>query len=99
MARADGRLEARHRAPEIVLIGSLQRPPELLCARDEFMAGRMTAAAFKDIEDRAVDWAVELQEEAGLEVVTDGVGTWRAPRSRGPYHLDRRRKGKGDPDH
>ena len=54
------------------VVGSLLRPPELLCARDELMAGRMTPAAFKEIEDRAVDWAVGLQEEAGLEVVTDG---------------------------
>ncbi len=54
------------------VVGSLLRPPELLCARDELMAGCMTPAAFKEIEDRAVDWAVELQAEAGLEVVTDG---------------------------
>ncbi len=54
------------------VVGSLLRPPELLCARDELMTGRMTAAAFKEIEDRAVDWAVALQEEAGLEVITDG---------------------------
>ena len=54
------------------VVGSLLRPPELLCARDELTAGRMTPAAFKEIEDRAVDWAVGLQEEAGLEVVTDG---------------------------
>jgi 5-methyltetrahydropteroyltriglutamate--homocysteine methyltransferase len=53
-------------------VGSLLRPPELLRARDETAAGRMTPAAFKEIEDRAVDWAVRLQEVAGLEVVTDG---------------------------
>lgn len=53
-------------------VGSLLRPPELLRARDEEAAGRMTAAAFKAVEDRAVDWAIGLQEEAGLEVVTDG---------------------------
>ena len=35
-------------------------------------AGRITQAAFKAIEDRAVDEAVALQEEAGLDVVTDG---------------------------
>ena len=32
----------------------------------------MAPAAFKAIEDRAVDEAVALQEEAGLDVVTDG---------------------------
>ena len=35
-------------------------------------AGRITQAEFKDIEDWAVDQAIALQEEAGLEVVTDG---------------------------
>jgi 5-methyltetrahydropteroyltriglutamate--homocysteine methyltransferase len=54
------------------VVGSLLRPPELLRARDEIAAGRMTPARFKEIEDRAVDWAVQLQEVAGLEVVTDG---------------------------
>ena len=32
----------------------------------------MTRAEFKAVEDRAVDEAIALQEEAGLEVVTDG---------------------------
>jgi 5-methyltetrahydropteroyltriglutamate--homocysteine methyltransferase len=53
-------------------VGSLLRPPWLLQARDDVAAGRLTQAAFKAIEDRAVDEAVALQEEAGLEVVTDG---------------------------
>ena len=54
------------------VVGSLLRPPELLKARSEVAAGRMTQAAFKAIEDQAVDEAVALQEVAGLEVVTDG---------------------------
>ncbi len=54
------------------VVGSLLRPSELQRAREELAAGRMMPAAFKEIEDRAVDWAVGLQEEAGLEVVTDG---------------------------
>ncbi len=54
------------------IVGSLLRPAELLRARDEFAAGRITAESFREIEDRAVDWAVGLQEEAGLAVVTDG---------------------------
>src|SRR3712207_6271095 len=32
----------------------------------------MGAPEFKRIEDRAVDWAIALQERAGLPVVTDG---------------------------
>lgn len=54
------------------VVGSLLRPAELLRAREELAAGRITAAAFKEIEDRAVDWAVRLQEDSGVEVVTDG---------------------------
>src|SRR5207248_9378791 len=54
------------------VVGSLLRPPWLLQAREDVAAGRITQAAFKAIEDRAVDDAVALQEEAGLDVVTDG---------------------------
>jgi 5-methyltetrahydropteroyltriglutamate--homocysteine methyltransferase len=54
------------------VVGSLLRPPELLQAREDAAAGHMAPAAFKDIEDRAVDAAIALQEEAGLEIVTDG---------------------------
>jgi 5-methyltetrahydropteroyltriglutamate--homocysteine methyltransferase len=54
------------------VVGSLLRPPELLGARKELAAGELTEAEFKRIEDRAVDEALRLQEEAGLEVVTDG---------------------------
>lgn len=54
------------------VIGSLLRPRELLQARDDLAGGRCTPAELKVIEDRAVDAAVSLQENAGLEVVTDG---------------------------
>jgi 5-methyltetrahydropteroyltriglutamate--homocysteine methyltransferase len=54
------------------VVGSLLRPPELLEARRRFEAGELSAAEFKHIEDRAVDWAISLQERAGLPVVTDG---------------------------
>ncbi len=54
------------------VVGSLLRPPELLKAQEALAAGRITQPHFKTIEDRAVDEAIGLQEEAGLEVVTDG---------------------------
>ncbi|MFQ6019044.1 MAG: cobalamin-independent methionine synthase II family protein [Kiloniellaceae bacterium] len=54
------------------VVGSLLRPPELLEAQEDLAAGRITQAEFKAAEDAAVDQAVALQEEAGLEVVTDG---------------------------
>ncbi len=54
------------------VVGSLLRPPELKAARERAERGEITPAALKQIEDRAVDEAVRLQEEAGLDVVTDG---------------------------
>jgi len=54
------------------VVGSLLRPPELLAAQKQLAAGALPAAEFKRIEDWAVDQAVALQEEAGLEIVTDG---------------------------
>jgi 5-methyltetrahydropteroyltriglutamate--homocysteine methyltransferase len=50
------------------VVGSLLRPPELLEARGAGLTGSALAA----VEDRAVDAAIRLQEDAGLEVVTDG---------------------------
>jgi 5-methyltetrahydropteroyltriglutamate--homocysteine methyltransferase len=54
------------------VIGSLLRPPELKAARERHARGELAAAALKQVEDRAVDEAVKLQEQAGLDVVTDG---------------------------
>lgn len=54
------------------VVGSLLRPDRLLRARRDLAEGRLSPARFKRIEDRAVDEAVALQEEAGLPVVTDG---------------------------
>jgi len=54
------------------VVGSLLRPAYLLKAREELEQGTITPADFKRIEDRAVDEAVALQEQAGLDVVTDG---------------------------
>src|SRR5204862_1523747 len=41
-------------------------------AGEALAAGRLAAAEFKRVEDRAVDEAIQLQEAAGLDVVTDG---------------------------
>ena len=53
-------------------VGSLLRPQQLLKARRDLAAGLILPAEFKNIEDRAVDQALRLQEEAGLEILTDG---------------------------
>jgi 5-methyltetrahydropteroyltriglutamate--homocysteine methyltransferase len=54
------------------VIGSLLRPPALKDARGRWEHGDLSPAEFKQIEDRAVDEAIRLQESAGLDVVTDG---------------------------
>jgi 5-methyltetrahydropteroyltriglutamate--homocysteine methyltransferase len=54
------------------VIGSLLRPVELALARRRFEAGELPAAELKSVEDRAVDEAIRLQEDAGIEVITDG---------------------------
>jgi 5-methyltetrahydropteroyltriglutamate--homocysteine methyltransferase len=54
------------------VVGSLLRPAYLVEARTAHEAGRLAPAAFKRVEDRAVDEAVALQDAAGLDVVSDG---------------------------
>ena len=58
-----------HRAD---VVGSLLRPDALKEARAARDGGGMSPAAFKKIEDRAVDEAIAVQERAGVDVVTDG---------------------------
>jgi 5-methyltetrahydropteroyltriglutamate--homocysteine methyltransferase len=53
-------------------VGSLLRPKELLQARDDHKAGRLPAEKLRRIEDDAVARAVKMQEEIGLQGVTDG---------------------------
>jgi 5-methyltetrahydropteroyltriglutamate--homocysteine methyltransferase len=53
-------------------VGSLLRPPELLQAREDREAGRMTAADLHQLEDDLIRKAVAMQEEVGLQAVTDG---------------------------
>ncbi|HEV7196246.1 MAG TPA: cobalamin-independent methionine synthase II family protein [Pedococcus sp.] len=54
------------------VIGSLLRPDELKEARKRLDAGEIEPAEFKAIEDRAVDAALKLQDDAGIDVITDG---------------------------
>jgi 5-methyltetrahydropteroyltriglutamate--homocysteine methyltransferase len=58
-----------HRAE---VVGSLVRPPELIEARQALRAGQFPPDEYRAVEDRAVDDALKLQEEIGLDVVTDG---------------------------
>ncbi len=54
------------------VVGSLLRPAAVRQARMAFDEGRIAAAALRAIEDDAVREAVRLQEDAGLDVVSDG---------------------------
>jgi len=54
------------------VVGSLLRPAYLAEARQQVEAGQLTQAAFKAIEDRAVNESIALQEDAGIAVITDG---------------------------
>src|SRR6266403_2582310 len=63
-------------------VGSLLRPPELLRARSEYQAGRLSGEELRRIEDAAIRDAVRMQQEIGLEGVTDGEFR------RGSWHMD-----------
>jgi 5-methyltetrahydropteroyltriglutamate--homocysteine methyltransferase len=58
--------------PRSDVVGSLLRPPALAEARARLERNELSPAAFKEVEDRAVDEAVRIQEAAGLDVLTDG---------------------------
>jgi 5-methyltetrahydropteroyltriglutamate--homocysteine methyltransferase len=53
-------------------VGSLLRPAYLVHARAQFESGEMEPRKYKEIEDRAVDQVIAMQEGAGLDVITDG---------------------------
>jgi 5-methyltetrahydropteroyltriglutamate--homocysteine methyltransferase len=53
-------------------VGSLLRPPEVLRARADAAAGRITPAERREIEDRAIAAVVRMQEDIGLQSATDG---------------------------
>ena len=53
-------------------VGSLLRTPDVLQARDDFAQGRISAGERRLIEDAAVRAVVRMQEDIGLQGVTDG---------------------------
>jgi 5-methyltetrahydropteroyltriglutamate--homocysteine methyltransferase len=53
-------------------VGSLLRPPAVLEARAAHAAGRISLAQLRDIEDKAILEALEMQRQAGLDIFTDG---------------------------
>jgi 5-methyltetrahydropteroyltriglutamate--homocysteine methyltransferase len=62
-------------------VGSLLRPRWLLETRAAHRQGTLTSADLREAQDRAALEAIELQQQAGLEVFTDGEmrrDTWMA---------------------
>jgi len=53
-------------------VGSLLRPPALLEARQQFRDGKLPAERLKALEDEAIRDVVRLQEDIGLQSITDG---------------------------
>jgi 5-methyltetrahydropteroyltriglutamate--homocysteine methyltransferase len=53
-------------------VGSLLRPKELLLARKQREQGEISASALRALEDRCIREVVKLQEDVGLQGITDG---------------------------
>lgn len=53
-------------------VGSLLRPKHLLRAREEHRKGQLGADELRRIEDEAIRVAVKMQEDVGLQAITDG---------------------------
>jgi len=63
-------------------VGSLLRPKSLLTAREDHARGVITADELRRLEDDAIRDAVKMQEDIGLQSVTDGE------MRRGSWHMD-----------
>lgn len=53
-------------------VGSLLRPKELLDARNDHAAGKISAADLRAAEDNAIVECIRMQEDAGISAITDG---------------------------
>ena len=53
-------------------VGSLLRPPELHQARERRQRGEIGAAEWRAVEDRAIREVVKMQEDVGMQGITDG---------------------------
>jgi 5-methyltetrahydropteroyltriglutamate--homocysteine methyltransferase len=53
-------------------VGSLLRPPELLRAREQAKRNEISAEALREVEDRSIRDVVRMQEDIGLQGITDG---------------------------
>ncbi|HZL59719.1 MAG TPA: 5-methyltetrahydropteroyltriglutamate--homocysteine S-methyltransferase, partial [Stellaceae bacterium] len=66
-------MSVRHKPPfRADHVGSLLRPATLLAARERRKRNEIAPDRLKEIEDQAIREAVTLQEDIGLQAVTDG---------------------------
>jgi 5-methyltetrahydropteroyltriglutamate--homocysteine methyltransferase len=65
---------ANHRKPPFRAdhVGSLLRPPELLEGREKNQKGQVSDVELRQIEDNCICDVVKMQEDVGLEGITDG---------------------------
>ena len=65
MSDAKGPFRADH-------VGSLQRPNSLLKDRKRYKASEISADELREKENQAIAGAVKMQEDIGLQSITDG---------------------------
>jgi len=53
-------------------VGSLLRPAALKKAREQRANGDISASELKTVEDREIERVIKMQEEVGLQAITDG---------------------------
>jgi 5-methyltetrahydropteroyltriglutamate--homocysteine methyltransferase len=53
-------------------VGSFLRPKFLLDAREQRARGEITAAQLREVEDKAIAEVVKMQQDVGLQSITDG---------------------------
>ena len=56
----------------VTVVGSWSRPPWLIRALRSWQAGEMSEEDFRKIADEAVLLAIKYQEDAGVDIITDG---------------------------
>ena len=56
----------------VTVVGSMPREPWLIAALRKRQTGEISAEEFNEVADRAVLETIRLQEEAGVDILTDG---------------------------
>ena len=62
-------MATKYRADQV---GSFLRPPELLSARESFVAGKITEDDLREVQDNAILKVIDLQKQSGIDVLSDG---------------------------